>query len=505
MWLAAVVGCARHAPVEPGVAAREPEVAPASVAEPEPAAEPAPEPAEPARDLVDVAVPREFRGMWVATVSNLDFPSRRGLSAEDAQTELAAIAEGARMHGLNALVFQVRPEGDAFYASDLEPWSRFLTGTQGVDPGFDPLQTLIDEAHARGIEVHAWFNPYRAAASGGAALAENHVANRAEGAVCRWGSVLWLDPGAVDVRRHTLAVIDDVMTRYDIDGVHLDDYFYPYPDGTRSFPDQASYAAYCDGGGTLDRSAWRRENVDTLVREIADRVTERRPDCRFGISPFGLYRPGQPEGTRGLDQYTALNADPMLWYSEGWIDYLAPQLYWSMKREGQRYDKLLSWWNERVEPERPLLVGLDVTKVGNEAEWTLDEIRTQVTLSRAADRTAGQIWFRATPILKDQAGVGALLTELYATPALPPPTPGWVETGALPPQLVVEPAGVTIVDPDPASVRAFVLYEVVDGGITPKRILVPGTNHVLLPSGTWAISAVRRGAVESRGVRFTVP
>jgi hypothetical protein len=206
-----------------------------------------------------------------------------------------------------------------------------------------------------------------------------------------------------------------------------------------------------------------------------------------------------------MDQFVALNADPMLWYTQGWVDYLAPQLYWSMKREGQRYDKLLTWWNEQVEPERPLLVGLDVTKVGNEAEWTLDEVRTQVTLSRAADRTAGQIWFRATPILRNQAGVGDLLTELYASPALPPPTPGYAENEVVPPILRLSPTGLTIVDPDPSSLRALVLYEELGGQMQIKRIVAPTTTQLVLPSGTWAVSAVRRGSVESPGVRITVP
>jgi uncharacterized lipoprotein YddW (UPF0748 family) len=466
------------------------------VAEPEPVPEPVP-------DLVPVAVPREFRGLWVATVSNLDFPSRRGLAPAEAIAELTAIVDGAHTRGFNALVFQVRPEGDALYASRLEPWSRFLTGSQGGDPGFDPLATLIELAHGRGIEVHAWFNPYRAAAARGAPTAENHVSRTCSGAVCPWGNVVWLDPGAEDVRKHTLAVIDDVLTRYDIDGVHLDDYFYPYPDGNKAFPDADTYEAYVKGGGALSRSEWRRHNVDTMVEQIAGLVAQRRPDCRFGISPFGIYRPGQPAGIRGMDQVEALNADPLKWYQQGWVHYLAPQLYWSTQREAQRYDRLLGWWNEQVDPSRPLLVGLDATKVGKDPEWTLDELRKQVELSRAADRTAGQIWFRATPVLTDQAGLGGLVAELYASPALPPATPGFSPEPA-PPKVVVEAGAVALEDPDPSSTRAFVLYGAAGEELKVDRILGPATREVPLTAGTWAISAVRRGGVESPGVRFVV-
>jgi uncharacterized lipoprotein YddW (UPF0748 family) len=497
----ACVGGAHRSPEVGAAPVEAAEAAPVEVAQ----AEPVPPP-EPVPDLVEVAVPREFRGMWVATVSNLDFPSRRGLSPDEAKAELEHIAETAQQRGLNALVFQVRPEGDALYASSLEPWSRFLTGEQGKDPGFDPLASIIEQAHARGIEVHAWFNPYRAAAAKGSPTAEQHVTRWAGEAVCPWDKVVWLDPGAQKVREHTLAVIDDVLTRYEIDGVHLDDYFYPYPhsDGKTAFPDQASYQAYCDGGGTLERDAWRRHNVDTMVEQIALKVAERRPDCRFGISPFGIYRPGIPEGIRGMDQVDVLHADPLAWHKQGWVDYLAPQLYWPTSKEAQRYDKLLSWWNEQVSPERPLLVGLDLMKVGKEPAWTLQEVRTQVELSRKADRTVGQIWFRASAVLTNQGGVADVLSELYASPALPPPTPGF-QGPAAPPKVHLGPAGVSIEEPEPGSVRAYVLYKVEGAGPQVDRILPPATSSLALEPGTWAISAVRRGAVESLGVRFVVP
>ncbi|MEZ4240198.1 MAG: family 10 glycosylhydrolase [Myxococcota bacterium] len=449
-----------------------------------------------------MAAPREFRGLWVATVANLDFPSHKGLSPDDARAELAALVAAAADAGFNALVFQVRPESDALYASSLEPWSRYLTGHQGGDPGFDPLAALIEEAHAHAIEVHAWFNPYRASAVAGAPCADTHVTKQLGGAVCPWGRVTWLDPGSPDVQQHTLDVIGDVVTRYDVDGVHLDDYFYPYPDGGRAFPDQASYRAYTAAGGDLDRDAWRRHNVDDLVRRISEAVAAARPGCRFGISPFGIYRPGQPAGIRGMDQVVALHADPMAWYDQGWVDYLAPQLYWSTKRQAQRYDLLLDWWNEHMQPERPLLVGLDVTRVGKEAEWSLDELRQQVTLSRGADRTAGQIWFRATPVLKNQGGIADLAAELYAEPALPPAKPGFAVAPALP-DLAVEAGAIAIAAPE-APVRAYVLYGGAEATPAAERILPPGTAQIEVEPGTWAVSAVGPGGVESEAVRVVV-
>ena len=219
----------------------------------------------PAVELVDVAAPRELRALWVATVANLDFPSRPGLSADAQRAELDVLVDRAAAIGFNALVFQVRPEGDAMYASTLEPWSRFLTGKQGGDPGLDPLAYLVERAHARGIEVHAWFNPYRASSSRAAALHELHMGRWASSHAHPWGGLLWMDPGVPEVRKHAVSVVRDVVERYDIDGVHLDDYFYPYPDGKKTFPDDASYRAYQVGGGQLERDDWRRENVNRMV------------------------------------------------------------------------------------------------------------------------------------------------------------------------------------------------------------------------------------------------
>jgi uncharacterized lipoprotein YddW (UPF0748 family) len=464
---------------------------------PAPAPAPDPIPPPPAPELVDVAAPREFRGLWVATVSNLDFPSRVGLTPDEARAELAALVSTARARGLNALVFQVRPEADALYASTLEPWSRFLTGRQGEDPGFDPLAELVALAHPAGLEVHAWFNPYRAAVSQRSRRCDGHVTATNPAGVCVTGTQLWLDPGDPALRAHTLAVVDDVLERYAIDGVHLDDYFYPYPTPGQPFPDAARYAAYTKAGGALDRDAWRRSNVDALVEGLATHVRERRPDCRFGISPFGLYRPGIPAGTRGMDQVATLHADPLHWHQEGWVDYLAPQLYWTTTKAGQPFGTLVQWWGEQATPQSAMFVGLDATKVGREPAWTVDELRAQVTLAREA-HTAGQIWFRATPVLVNQAGLGDLLSELYAAPALPPATP---RPTALPaPPSVREVAGGVQFVADGA--RGFGLYQ----GTPPAlvRVVAPSEGEVALTPGPWVVTTVGPGATESRGLRFTV-
>jgi uncharacterized lipoprotein YddW (UPF0748 family) len=428
------------------------------------------------------------------------------MSSNALRQELHRMVERSHDLGFNTLVFQVRPEGDALYASKMEPWSRFLSGRQGKDPGFDPLEYLVEEAHAAGIEVHAWFNPYRAASNKSAVNADNHITKTwAKGHTKTWGKVLWFDPGVPEVQKHALEVVLDVVKRYDIDGVHLDDYFYPYPEGRQNFPDDASYKRYRDGGGKLDRAAWRRNNVDTLVQALSERTRELRPEVRFGISPFGIYRPGTPAGIRGLDQVAVLNADPLKWFREGWVDYLAPQLYWPTSQKQQAYGTLLNWWDSQATPERPLLVGLDLTKVGKDPKWTLGELRSQVRLARAAKQTAGQIWFRATPVFANTAGLGDLMAELYHEPALPPPLPRLQDVPVDPPSVAVDAEGLSLDHGHRKDLRALVLYRGSEEGWRVDRILGPGAERVAPGPGTWAVSAVTRTGTESPGVKVVVP
>jgi len=295
-------------------------------------------------------VRREFRGVWVATVANIDWPSKKGLAAETQKKELLAILDRAVAMNLNAVVLQVRPMCDALYKSKLEPWSEYLTGTAGKDPSYDPLAFAVKEAHARGLELHAWFNPYRAhhpSATG--PLTDSHIVNKRPDLAKPYGKHRWLNPTNPEVADLTMAVVLDVVKRYDVDGVHMDDYFYPYAekdaDGNNiSFPDDDTWAAYQKSGGRLSRSDWRRDAVNRFVERMYREVKKEKKWVKVGISPFGIWRPGHPPGIEGFDQYEGLFADAKKWLNEGWVDYFTPQLYWPIAQEKQSYSKLLAWW-----------------------------------------------------------------------------------------------------------------------------------------------------------------
>lgn len=432
---------------------------------------------------------RELRGVWVATVSNIDWPGRQGGTMAEQQAELSAIVDACADAHLNAIVFQVRPESDAFYDSTLEPWSRYLTGTQGGDPGWDPLAFLIEAAHARNIEVHAWLNPYRARASSATQVDPSHVSVTMSEHARTYRSFTWMDPGAKPVQDHTVAVVTDIVERYAVDGIHFDDYFYPYPDET-PFPDDATWNDYVAGGGTLSRDDWRRNNVNTLVERVHDTLAATAPHVRFGISPFGIYRPGQPEGIVGLDQYTAIYADPALWKRMGWVDYLAPQLYWATDDSGQEYGKLIEWWAHQDDSDRYTFAGVALYR-----DFPISEYAEQLALSRAfaSKRSLGNIHFSMRHITGDVAA--AMRDEWYPTPVLTPPLADHIETTMPPP--TVSPTG-AISHEQP--VRAFVVYR--DNGTTWQLDrIVPGTTTTIdLEAGRWAISAAGTHGVESLGV-----
>nr|MBA2321469.1 family 10 glycosylhydrolase [Deltaproteobacteria bacterium] len=358
--------------------------------------------------LVEVAAPREFRGVWVATVANINFPTRPGLSPAALTAELDRIVDASADAGFNAIVFQVRPEGDALYDSEMEPWSRFLTGRQGGDPGMDPLAYLVSAAHARNVEVHAWFNPYRAKSSASAAAVAPHITVSDPDLVRTYGNLVWMDPGSERVRKRTLDVVLDVAKRYDVDGIHFDDYFYPYPDASgRDFPDTKTWDVYVGGGGMLERADWRRSNVNALVSAVGDGLASTRSWVRFGISPFGIYRPGFPDGVTGFDQYARLYADPLTWLEHGWVDYVAPQLYWPTSAARQPYNPLLTWWAERSSGGRHVFAGNFLAALGTKPHWTVDEFRLQLEGTRVAQKmgATGNIFYHIGPILTNQAGV----------------------------------------------------------------------------------------------------
>lgn len=355
----------------------------------------------------------EFRGAWVATVYNLDWPSKPGLSAERQKAELRAILDRARELKLNAILFQVRPAGDAFYASRFEPWSHFLTGKQGADPGYDPLEFAIKEAHARGIELHAWFNPFRAATSPSGGSSSKHIAKTHPEWVRRHGSLLWIDPGEPDAREYVLDVIADVARRYDVDGIHLDDYFYPYPTkGVSNFADEASWTRHGVASG-LSRADWRRENINRFVEALYRRVKSTRPSAKVGISPFGIWRPGVPPTIEAqLDAYAQLYCDARLWVAKGWCDYLSPQLYWSIQPSKQSFPVLLEWWRQQSKSGRPIWPGIATERIG--ASRPADEIANQIELTRRNESTPGHIHWNMKALMQNRGGISELLkSEVY--------------------------------------------------------------------------------------------
>ena len=419
-------------PAAPPVAPR-PETKPRPVASP-PAAKAAPSP------LASADAPpllREFRGVWVATVGNMDWPSARTLSVAEQQAELRTLFDRAEALRLNAVIFQVRPAADALYKSSIEPWSEFLTGGQGQapSPAWDPLAFAIEEAHARGMELHAWFNPYRAGfVRGRSAAAASHIRRTNPSLVKKYGSYWWMDPGEAAVRARTVRVIVDVVKRYDVDGVHLDDYFYPYPENDRRgrplpFPDAASWKKYRARGGALSRDDWRRENVNTLVRELDAAIHRAKPHVRFGISPFGIWRPGYPASVRGFDAYQKIYADARKWLREGWVDYFTPQLYWPTTKVGQAYPVLLDWWATENIMQRHLWPGNYSSRAGlpGAAAFPVSDLVEQIRLTRLQPGASGNVHFSMTSFLKNQAGMNdTLLVGPYATVALPPATP-WLK------------------------------------------------------------------------------
>ena len=390
----------------------------------QPAVTPAPAP-QPAAPSLASPRPREWRAAWVAAVANIDWPSRRGLSAAAQQAEIRTLCDTAVNVGLNALILQVRTSADALYESALEPWSEVLTGTQGQHPGYDPLATWLAETRLRGLELHAWLNPYRARHSTArSAPAATHLSRTQPDWVKRYGEQLWIDPGEPLAAEHTLAVVRDLLKRYAVDGIHIDDYFYPYPvqdaasKAEVDFPDEPSWQKYLASGGTLGRADWRRDNVNRLVRRLYAAVHEARPGTRLGISPFGLPRPDlRPPGITGFSQYDKLYADVELWLREGWLDYLAPQLYWPRAQAPQAFEPLLQVWQALNPLGRPIHPGLFTSRIdATPQSWPADEILGQIDSIRRLTPGSGHIHFSMAALAQNRRGIAdALRTGPYAT------------------------------------------------------------------------------------------
>jgi uncharacterized lipoprotein YddW (UPF0748 family) len=418
---------------------------------------------------------REFRGLWVATVANIDWPTQPGLTQAAALNEMRTILDRAQSLRMNAVIVQVRAAGDALYPSSLEPWSRVLTGTQGGDPGWDPLDAWISEAHQRGLELHAWFNPYRAGnVSDTARLAPNHLA-RARPDLARIAQgQLWFDPGEPEVQQHTLNVITDVLSRYDVDAVHLDDYFYPYPlSGAPrpvQFPDDASYDKYrAAGGADMPRADWRRRNVDTFLQRLYGEVHRLKPLVRVGISPFGIWRPGNHAGIVGLDAYTDIFADSKKWLENGWLDYFAPQLYWSLASTGQNFSLLFDWWLSINSQRRHVWPGLAAYRVadGTTSQYTANEIVAEIAHVRSkagavAGGASGTLLYNTTSVRLNRGGLADALGSAFTAPALVPAF-AWLDN--------VPPAPVTSISVTPQASALRVQWTPA-GGESPRWWLV---------------------------------
>lgn len=377
---------------------------------------------------------REFRAAWIATVTRLDWPPS-GTPDEQKQALISKLDQLKSLN-FNAVIFQIRTEGDALYASTLEPWSYWLTGEQGKapEPFYDPLEFAIEEAHKRGMELHAWFNPYRAEQVRGRYETDTmHVTKRHPDWILTFPntSISIMDPGKQVVRDYNARVVMDVVRRYDIDGVHFDDYFYPYPSGSFSGitnQDDATYAA--ERRGINDRGDWRRDNVNIFIRQVADSIAAVKPHVKFGVSPFGIWKSGTPSGIVGLNAYTTIYADAIAWLDDESLDYLTPQLYWAFGG-GQDYGRLSLWWRDQVVArERHLYAG----HAAYRTNYSWGELPRQVRHNRAND-IPGSVFFRTNDVIFNTNTIrDSLRVNLYNRPALPPVMP-WKET--LPPNAPV--------------------------------------------------------------------
>ena len=376
---------------------------------------------------------REFRGAWIATVGNIDYPTSKTLTTAQQQAEFIRILDQHKQAGINAVMVQIRTNGDAFYPSELAPWSEFLTGRQGKapEPFYDPMLFMISECRKRGIEFHAWFNPYRAVANvNTASLDAKHVAIKRPDWLLPYGNLRVLDPGNPEVRKHVTQVVLEVTNKYDVDGVHFDDYFYPYPQTGLILNDSATYAK--NNRGIISRNDWRRDNVNLLVKAISDSIKAVKPWVKFGISPFGIWQnktTAQPLGsaTNGLQSYSDIYCDTRTWLEKGWIDYVVPQLYWNIGAPISDYSKLVPWWAENSF-DRHLYIGqaaYRINEAGNATWQNTTHMPSQIRLNRANGKVQGSIYYNTNTLNKNSLGFrDSLITNFYKTPSLMP-TMAW--------------------------------------------------------------------------------
>ncbi len=395
----------------------------------------------------------EFRAVWVATVANIDWPSQPGLTTDQQQDEIIRILDMHRKLGMNAVILQIRPSSDAFYHSELEPWSRYLTGIPGKapEPFYDPLQYWIEEAHKRGMELHAWLNPFRVALNYRQPLAANHIAFRHPEWIVKYGNSLYFDPGLPQTREYVAHVVKDVVSRYDVDAIHFDDYFYPYP-LAEDFPDTASFSRYSRGYFSENRTDWRRENVDLIIKMLNDTIKAVKPWVKFGISPFGVWRNSSDDplgsNTRaGATNYDHLYANIIKWQENGWIDYTLPQLYWQIGHPAADFRTLAYWWQNHAYG-RGMYIGLGLYKSNSDSdveEWrNPGELPRQIKLLREVKEIEGVAFYSSKHFTRNLQGFpDSLRVSLFKHPALVPPMP-WLGNDSPQPVKRIKKSGKTI-------------------------------------------------------------
>lgn len=372
----------------------------------------------------------QLRAVWIATVVNIDWPSQTGLPIAEQQQQFITILDKVQQMHMNAVIVQIRPTADAFYPSKLFPWSRYLTGAQGQDPGYDPLAFMIEQAHMRNIQFHAWFNPYRVSMDTDLSkLSPDNPAILHPDWVVSYGSKLYFNPGIPAVRQYITAGIMEVVKNYDIDGVHFDDYFYPYPVAGQTFPDQATYQQY--GAGFSNLGDWRRDNVNKLVQGVSAAIRQVKPYVQFGISPFGVWRNQSTDPTgsatqAGVQDYDDLYADTRTWIKNNWIDYIVPQIYWNIGFPPAAYDVLVAWWSHEVDGTNvQLFTGMAVYKIGLPGPWSNpEEMPNQLALNLQYPEVKGAVFYSMTQLTDNHLGfTDNLSNNIYKYPALVPVVP----------------------------------------------------------------------------------
>ena len=364
----------------------------------------------------------EVKGVWIATVQNLDWPSNPGLPPETQKAELTTMLDEFKAMGFNTVILQVRPMADTFWPSELEPWSAYLTGTQGKDPGYDPLGFAVEEAHKRGLKIHAWFNPFRVKSDASKNPSENHPAVKNKNWAVKYGNAIVYDPGSPEARKHIIEVITEAAAKYDIDGVHLDDYFYPYPISKKGrevpFDDAKSFKKYAAEGQAL--ADWRRQNINIFIDDLRESIKTVKPDMAFGISPFAVWRNADEcedgSATKGFSSYGTIFTDVNYWLDRGYLDYVVPQIYWSFDSGQKPFDKVLAWWANKISSLKnppALYIGIAAYKHGD--TYNKKEIEKQIKYARKLKTVGGFIYFRAQNVLNDDKKLKTGIKKLNKT------------------------------------------------------------------------------------------